>query len=73
MAPQKSQALEALGLQVLVLPFQASGTGPGEEPDPAFPVDDLPLLSGVVEFDGDVHGYGCAWCCGGRGRLIKTI
>ena len=34
-----------------MLPFQASGSGSGEEPDPAFPVDYLPLLMGVVEFD----------------------
>ncbi len=38
-------------MQVLVLPIQAGGTGPGNEPDPAFPVFNLPMLSGVVEFD----------------------
>ena len=38
-------------LQVLVFPLQAGSAGLGDEPDPAFPVDHLPLLSGVVEFD----------------------
>ncbi len=34
-----------------MLPFQAGGTGLGEEPDLAASVDYLPMLSGVVEFD----------------------
>jgi hypothetical protein len=38
-------------LQVLLFPLQASRTGFGEEPDLAFPVDYLPLLRVVVEFN----------------------
>jgi hypothetical protein len=38
-------------LQVLFLPLQTGGSGPGEEADLAFPVDCLPMLPGVVEFD----------------------
>jgi hypothetical protein len=41
----------SIRLQVLVFPLQASGSGFGDEPDPAFPVDYLPFLVGVVEFD----------------------
>ncbi len=38
-------------LKVLLFPFQASISGPGEEPDLIFPVDYFPMLRGVVEFD----------------------
>ncbi len=39
-------------LQVLLFPLQTGGSGSAEEPDPAFPVDYLPMLRSVVEFDG---------------------
>jgi hypothetical protein len=45
-------------LQVLLLPIQASRPGPGEEANLAFPVLYLPLLSGVVEFNGNCAGAG---------------
>jgi hypothetical protein len=38
-------------LQVFMLPLQAGGARPGDEPNPAFAVDHLPFLVGVVEFD----------------------
>ncbi len=38
-------------MQVLVLPLQTDGSGSGEEPGPTFPVDYLPVLLRVVEFD----------------------
>jgi len=38
-------------LQVSLLPFQAGGTGPGEEADFASLVLHFPMLTGVVEFD----------------------
>ena len=41
----------SLGLQILVFPFEAGGSGPGEESDLAFPVLHFPFLSGVVEVD----------------------
>ena len=41
----------SLRLQVLVLPMEAGGTGPGDEPDPAFRVLHFPMLRGVVEFE----------------------
>jgi len=31
--------------------MEAGGTGPGDEPDPAFRVLHFPMLRGVVEFD----------------------
>ena len=34
-----------------MLPLQTSSTGFGKKPGPAFPVDHLPFLIGVVEFD----------------------
>ena len=37
--------------QVLLFPLQASGSGPGEEADPASAALHLPLLRGIVEFD----------------------
>ena len=40
-----------LRLQVLLLPLQAGGSGPGDEANLAFPVLHFPILSGVVEFD----------------------
>ena len=40
-----------LDLQILLFPLQASGSGPGDEPDLAFPVLHFPFLGGVVEFD----------------------
>ena len=43
--------LLSIRVQVSLLPLQAGGAGLGEEPDFAFPVDHLPLLRGVVEFD----------------------
>jgi hypothetical protein len=39
------------GLQVLLFPFQAGGSGPGREQDFIVTVPDFPMLSGVVEFD----------------------
>ena len=38
-------------LQVLVFPLEAGSTGLGDEPDPSFPVDYLPILVSIVEFD----------------------
>ena len=38
-------------LQVVIFPLQASGAGHGDEPGPAFPVDYLPFLVCMVEFD----------------------
>jgi hypothetical protein len=38
-------------LQVLLFPVHTGRSGPGKEADLAFPVDYLPMLSGVVEFD----------------------
>jgi hypothetical protein len=38
-------------LQVLMLPFQASRTRPGDKPDPSSPVLHFPMLRKVVEFD----------------------
>ncbi len=35
-----------------MFPVQTGGTGPGEKPDPAFPVNYLPVLLRVVELDG---------------------
>jgi hypothetical protein len=40
-----------LGLQVVLFPLQASGSGLGNKPDLASPVFDLPMLRGVVELD----------------------
>jgi hypothetical protein len=40
-----------LGLQVVLFPLQASGSGLGNKPDLASPVFDLPMLRRVVEFD----------------------
>ena len=44
-------ALDLFRLQILLFPLQTSGAGPGKEPDFAFSVLHLPMLSGVVEFD----------------------
>jgi len=44
--------IRLIGLQILVFPFEASSTGLGDEPNPAFPVNNLPMLRDVVEFDG---------------------
>ncbi len=38
-------------MQVPLFPFEAGSTRPGEEPDPSFSVDHLPMLRGVVECD----------------------
>ena len=39
-------------LQVFLFPLQVSGrSGLCDEPDPAFSVDHLPFLIGVIEFD----------------------
>ena len=38
-------------LQVLLFPLQATGAKPGDKANLAFPVDYLPFLVGVVEFD----------------------
>ena len=35
----------------MLFPLQTGGSGLGEETNVAFPVDYLPLLSGVFEFD----------------------
>ena len=40
-----------LWLQVNLLPLQENCSGPGKEADLAFPVANLPLFRGVVEFD----------------------
>lgn len=40
-----------IGLQVLLLPLQARGTGPGKESDFSAPILYFPMLRGVVEFE----------------------
>jgi hypothetical protein len=43
--------IQLSGLHVLLFPLQASRTGYGKEPEPASPVDSLPMLRGMVEFE----------------------
>ena len=40
-----------LDLQILLFPLQASGSGPGDEPDLASAVLYFPMLRGGVEFE----------------------